>query len=106
MYLYYFELKVNDMKRSSFEMVNCSVFYISPNTTYLYLVVEDGLSDCRGVSRMWLSSSFEKRYETKILSLYLSSASNNIHIKEMCTCFVEEFIGHEVDSKVFFFMYE
>jgi hypothetical protein len=42
---------------------------------------------------------------TKILILYLSSASSNIHIKEMCTCFVEDNSFHwMMDSKVFLYM--
>jgi len=48
---------------------------------------------------------WDRVYETKILSLYLSSASSNIHIKELCTCFVEDDSFHLMDSKVFC-MYE
>ena len=46
---------------------------------------------------------FETRYKTKILSLCLSSASSNIHIKEMCTCFVEDNSFHMMMDRKFFF---
>jgi len=58
-----------------------------------------------GFKNMIVVKFWDKLYKTKILSLYLSSASSNIHIKEMCTCFVEDNSFHLMDNKVFC-MYE
>jgi len=97
-------MKVTDMKRNNFETLTCSVFYISLNTTCLYLTVSGGwFVRLQGkVSRIWF---WDRLYKTIILSLYLSSASSNIHIKEMCTCFVEDNSFHLVDSKVFLYVW-
>lgn len=69
-------------------------------------IVEDGLSHCRGKLEECDCHQILRQDMSKILSLYLSSASSNIHITEMCTCFVEDNSFHLImDSKVFF-MYE